>query len=249
MCLAVFAWKSVPGLDLVLAANRDEFHARPSAPAAFWEEAPHVLAGRDLQGSGTWLGVTDDGRFAFLTNVRNPFEKKPGAPSRGLLVSAFLTGEDGPADYAALVASEAARYAGFNLVVGDEDEAFFVASHTPALSLAPGFYGLSNAALDTPWPKVVRTKKRLESALSDEVPELDALVALLDDRTTAPDGELPETGVGLEWERILSAPFIVTPTYGTRTTTALVFGDEEIEILERTFDAAGRPLGDVRVAV
>lgn len=222
MCLILLAWCAHPDYPLVVAANRDEFFARPTEPAGFWPEAPQVLAGRDLKAGGTWLGVSLNGRFAALTNYRDPARIKTGAPSRGELVSRFLKGLQSPTAYIEELESCAGRYNGFNLVFGDPGGLWcFSNCGDGERKLAPGVYGLSNHLLDTPWPKVARGKSALNAALRalpNEVP----LLALLRDDNIAPDEALPRTGVSLEWERLLSAAFVRSPGYGTRSATVLL---------------------------
>ncbi len=250
VCLLLLAHGVDPGRHLLVVANRDEFHARPAAPAAFWEDAPGVLAGRDLSAGGTWLGVTRAGRFAALTNYRDPAGHDPRARSRGVLVSGFLKGSGGPEEYLRSVAAEEARYNGFNLLAGSPGDLWLFESRTGRLKrLGPGVFALSNALLDTPWPKVERARRAfrllLERRPGEATPE--ELLALLADRTVAPDEELPFTGVGIEWERVLAPAFIVTPEYGTRTSTAVLFGaDGGIDLVERTFGTGGEVAGTAR---
>lgn len=242
MCLILLAWHAHPDYALVVAANRDEFFARPTAPAAFWPESPHVLAGRDLQAGGTWLGMTRNGRFAALTNFRDPARNKAGAPSRGELVSRFLTGFITPAAYLDVLESCADLYSGFNLVFGDPDGLWcFSNCGEGERQLWPGVYGLSNHLLDTPWPKVARGKSALNTAicaLPDETP----LFALLRDDSIAPDEALPRTGVSLEWERLLSAAFVSSPGYGTRSATVLLMDAAgNVRFIEQEFLPDAQP--------
>lgn len=254
MCLIVFGWQASPRTRLAVAANRDEFFARPAAPAAWWADAPHVLAGRDLEAGGTWLGVTRAGRFAALTNFRDASApKKDGAPSRGALAANFLRGDAAAADYVAAVRSVAGRYHGFNLLVSDGAELWsFSNVEGDPVRLDPGVRGLSNHLLETPWPKVRAARARLEAALGAALgaEELERrLLDLLRDRTTAPDGALPATGLPLDWERALSAAFVEVPGYGTRASTALVIGsDGRARFAERSFGEGGVSLGEVREA-
>lgn len=249
MCLLILAFEAAPGARLVVAANRDEFHARPTAPAAFWPERPDVLAGRDLEAGGTWLGVTRSGRFAALTNIRDPRSHRPGRATRGALVSAFLTGTASAREHVEAVLADADRYNGFNLLVHDGSELWYVESRTPSVRrLAPGLYGLSNHLLDTPWPKVTRVKEAVAARLDGE-PSPDALLPPLADRTRAADAQLPDTGVGLEAERLLSSPFIVSPSYGTRSSTALVETGRGLLFVERSFGSDGRETGTHRFAL
>ena len=254
MCLIVLAWGASPKTRLAVAANRDEFFARRAAPAAWWADAPDVLAGRDLEGGGTWLGITRRGRFAALTNFRDALApKKDGAPSRGALAADFLRGDAAAADYVAAVQPGAGRYHGFNLLVSDGAELWsFSNAEGDPVRLGSGVRGLSNHLLETPWPKVTAARSRFEAALgeSNGAEDLERrLLDLLADRTTAPDGALPATGLPLDWERALSAAFVQLPGYGTRASTALVVGaDGAARFSERTFGEGGTPLGEVRVA-
>lgn len=237
MCLVVFAWKVRPDLTLAVGANRDEFHRRPTARAAFWLEAPDVLAGRDLEADGTWMGVTRSGRVAFLTNHRDPPSHRGGAPSRGALVAEFLRGEATPGGFLRRKEVEAGLYNGFHLVVGNLSELWYFTNTDGSIrQLAPGIHGLSNGPLDDPWPKTVRSKERLERLLTGRTPEPAALLDLLADRERASDESLPSTGVPLEWERLLSAPFVEGVSYGTRSSTALLVTPAGVRFVERTFE-------------
>jgi uncharacterized protein with NRDE domain len=238
MCLILLAWEKHPRWRLVAAANRDEFHARPTAAADWWPQAPDILAGRDLQAGGTWLGVTRSGRFAAVTNIREPNRQNPAAPSRGHLVGNFLLSRAPSLGYLAGLMPIAPAFNGFNLLVMDGTSLAWLSNRDPGMNpLSPGVYGVSNALLNTPWPKVVRGKDDLRAALALE--DDDALEAALFEslarRDPAPDGELPDTGVGTERERALSSAFIVTPEYGTRSSTVLLLGrDGEVRLTERT---------------
>ncbi|HYR07921.1 MAG TPA: NRDE family protein [Longimicrobium sp.] len=239
MCLIALALDAHPSYPLVIAANRDEFYARPTAPAAWWADAPEVLAGRDLREGGTWMGVTRGGRVAAVTNYRDPgLAQKAGAPSRGALVADFLRGSVDAEAYAHRLAGRAAQYNGFNLLVGDESGFFYLSNRTEGVRrLEPGVYGLSNALLDTPWPKVLRAKRAMADALDAAEGEgWDArLWEALADRVIAADDALPDTGVGSERERLLSPPFIRTDVYGTRASTVLTIGaDGEVRFVERS---------------
>lgn len=248
MCLILIAWQVHPDYPLVVAANRDEFFARPSAAAAFWPEAPQVLAGRDLEAGGTWLGATRDQRFAALTNYREGGQPVSDARSRGALVADFLTGDSSPAAYLALLAAHSAGYNGFNLFVADEQRLAYYANRGNAQprGLGPGIYGLSNHLLDTPWPKLATAKARFARALA-ELPEQAPFFELLADQEIVADSQLPETGVPLEWERILSAIFVRSQHYGTRASTLLTRHRQGLTTLvERSFDAKAHPLGEVR---
>jgi len=235
MCLILIAHGAHANFPLVIAANRDEYYQRPTARAAFWQDHPHILAGRDLECMGTWLGVTRAGRFAALTNFRDPRARKTDAPSRGRLVSDFLVSDQEPRAYLEKVAIEASRYNGFSLLAGGVDGIFHFSSHTGSVQVvSPGIHGLSNHLLDTPWPKVERGQQRLQALLAGE-PDTEALLDLLYDREPGLERELPDTGIGLELERVLSPLLIVSPQYGTRASTALLFGaDGSVSFAERT---------------
>lgn len=249
MCLIVLALHAHPLYPLVVAANRDEALDRPTAPAAFWPGEDGLLAGRDLESGGTWMGVTRTGRFAALTNVRDPRELDPGAPSRGGLVVRFLRGEDDPGEHVRAVAAERVRRNGFNLLAGAGGRLAWVsnAGGGPA-DVTPGIHAVSNAALDTPWPKSLQAARGLRRALAaGRTVDPEELFAILSDRRIAADDELPATGVPLEAERLLSAPFIVAPGYGTRASTLLLATrGGRAELLERCFDATFRESGTSR---
>ncbi|MDX9733595.1 MAG: NRDE family protein [Thermoanaerobaculia bacterium] len=249
MCLIALALHAHPLYPLVVAANRDEALARPSAPADFWPDADGLLAGRDEESGGTWMGVTRSGRFAALTNVRDGRPPDPLAPSRGGLVVRFLAGGDEPLAHARAVAAERVRRNGFNLLAGAGGRLAWVsnAGGGPA-EVTPGVHAVSNAALDSPWPKSLRTAAGLRRVLEDGgAIDPEELFAILSDRRIAADDELPETGVPLEVERLLSAPFIVAPGYGTRSSTLLLAArDGRAELLERRFDTSFRESGTSR---
>lgn len=247
MCLILFAVDAHPAYRLVVAANRDEWFDRPAAPAAFWADAPSVLAGRDLEANGTWMGVTRGGRFAAVTNFRDPAASRPGAPSRGALVRDFLAGERAAEDYLRALARDAQQFNPFNLLVGDAGGLFYFSNRADSIApVAPGVHGLSNHLLDVPWPKVQLGKARLAERLRAEV-DPDDLLAVLDDPAPAPDQALPATGVPREWERALSPVRIRTPDYGTRASTVLLVSrDGSVTFVERSFDGTGAETGTVR---
>lgn len=235
MCLIVFAWRLVQGTPLFAAGNRDEFYDRPAEPAGWWEEFPDVFAGRDLRGGGTWLGVTRTGRFATVTNVRNPAMLKPDAPTRGTLALDFLTGTASARAYVDRIKQTAHEYNGFNLLLCDGEELVWYTNAATddarnGKALAPGFYGLSNGLLDAPWPKVVRTKAQFASLLCQDAPD-EAYFDMLSDTTRASDCRLPKTGVPIEMERMLSSVCIESPTYGTRVSTVVRMKKGEAPLL------------------
>ena len=242
MCLIFVAWRAVPDYPLVVAANRDEFFARPTAVAGFWPEAPQVLAGRDLEAGGTWMGVTRGGRFAALTNYRDPAQMRAGLPSRGALVSGFLDSEGAAEDYLQQIAAVGQKCNGYNLLLGDGKELWW-SSNVGGVSrkLAPGIYGVSNHLLDTPWPKVGAGKTALSRVL-DDLPGEQGLFDLLRDDSIHADEHLPQTGVPLEWERLLSAAFVKSPAYGTRSSTVLVMQrDGSMSFDEQTWLPGAEP--------
>jgi uncharacterized protein with NRDE domain len=243
MCLIIFAYNVHPLYRLILAANRDEFYERPSAPADFWEDQPQVLAGRDLKEGGTWLGVTRQGKFAAITNYRDPSAFKSNALSRGLLVSSYICGKQSSADYLEGITPQADKYNGFNLILGEDRDIFVFSNRGGKQKLKPGIYGLSNHLLNTPWPKVSRGKKLFKAALDKKGAELEeSLFDMLADRHIPPDNKLPATGIGLEWERVLSSIFIVSPGYGTRSSTILLIGkNNRIKFVEKVFDGNPEP--------
>lgn len=247
MCLIVFAWRPGHAQPLLVAANRDEFHARPSRPLGEWPEQPGLFAGRDLEAGGTWMGYTRSGRFAALTNIRDP-SRPQGALSRGRLPRDFLAGSSSPQDYLQALCGRLAEYSGFNLLVGDGQALWFLnAREGQPRAVEPGVHGISNASLDTPWPKLLRARQALATALA--APSSEALFALLADRWQPADGDLPDTGVGLVTERLLSSAFIASPTYGTCASTLLrVCADGHWQMIERSFGPQGARLGEVTVA-
>jgi uncharacterized protein with NRDE domain len=218
MCLILIAWQAHPDFPLVVAANRDEFHRRPSAPAGPWPDQPAIRGGRDLEAGGTWLAVRDDGRLAAITNVREP-GVPPGPVSRGALPSAFLLGDQAPGTFARGIRGE--DFAGFNLLLADREELWWCSNRDGVpRRLEPGLYGVSNGSLDTPWPKVMKAKARFAAAL-ERLPAFGDCFDLLADPIPAADDELPDTGVSLAWERLLSSVFIQSPEYGTRASTVV----------------------------
>jgi uncharacterized protein with NRDE domain len=221
MCLILIGWRAHPEFPCVLAANRDEFHARPSAAASWWDGAAGILAGRDLKEGGTWLGVTRHGEFAALTNFRDGRARRPDAPSRGGLVAEVLEARRPVADALRRLREVGRRYNPFNMIVSDGERlGIYESVRGEGRELEPGIYGLSNDVLDTPWPKVRNAKSGLSAALADARDDAKILRFLRDDRPAA-DPELPHTGVALEWERLLSSAFVRADDYGTRCSTLL----------------------------
>lgn len=244
MCLILLAWQVHPAFPFVVAANRDEFFARRTAAANFWPDHPHVLAGRDLEAGGAWLGITPGGRFAALTNYRDPGAHKLSAPSRGRLVADYLIGNMSIDAY--LDSLQPADFNGFNLLLADRQRLVAFSNLTGLRhELAPGLYGLSNALLDSPWPKVGAGKTALESALNS-LPDEKALFQLLRDDAIHPDDTLPATGVSPEWERLLSAAFVRSPDYGTRCSTVIKVGVDGTASFEERNWLSGGAAGERR---
>ena len=241
MCLILFSYNSHPDYKLILASNRDEFYNRPTEQAAFWGESGNILAGRDVKGGGTWLGVSREGKIAAITNYRDLEAVKNDAPSRGLLVSQYLQGDQKPGDYLSEISRQGQVYSGFNLLAGDLKELYYYSNMGGRLKrLTPGIYGLSNHLLDTPWPKVLKGKEGIQAVTRQADFDLNAVFDLLADPLSPMDNELPETGVGLEWERILSPLFIRSDIYGTRCSTVITIDyDSKVEFIERTFSSKG----------
>lgn len=246
MCVIAFAWNAHPRWRLLLAGNRDESHARPSAPLARWSDTPGLIAGRDLEAGGTWMGVAEPGRAAVVTNVRDPWLGRDGV-SRGLLVTDFLRGSDGAARHADRLAADAARYRPFNLLLFDRDDACFV-SNAPAVRqciIRPGMHGLSNGDLDAAWPKLARATAALRGWIETDSNDFPALLDAFADETIAPDDALPDTGVDTEMERQLSPVFVRGARYGTRATTAIALEHQGGGcIVERRFGPGGVPQGE-----
>jgi len=237
MCLIVFAYKAHPKYKFIFAANRDEFYDRPTKQADYWKDHPELLCGKDLQAGGTWMGITKQGRFAAVTNYRDLKNIKEDAPSRGILTSDFLNNNISAEEYYENIEPSLQDYNGFNLILGSVDELFYFSTHTSGFKkLEPGIYGLSNAILNTEWPKVKKSKDVLSLLLKNDEIHPWELLSILNDTQKAKDEELPETGVGLEWEKILSSIFIQSPKYGTRCSTAVVADIENnVRFAEKTF--------------
>ena len=250
MCLIVFAWKAHPAYPLVLAANRDEYFSRPTLPLDYWKDLPDVLGGRDVEKGGSWYATHMDGRWAPVTNFRDGTASRPTAPSRGALVRNYLASATHARDYVSQISGSLAEYPGCNLLIGDDQNLYFVSNRSRGLHRAQaqlvsaGIHGLSNDSLDTPWPKVERSKRRMKRLLGSQPEQLsDELFGLLADRSLADEGALPSTGVPLEWEKKLSAPFIISDNYGTRASTVMLVGnDGDVSVQERSFGSGGTEL-------
>jgi uncharacterized protein with NRDE domain len=245
MCLILLSYKMHPDYRLILAANRDEVYNRPTAPLNYWADHPEVLAGLDLKGNGTWLGVTRSGRIAALTNYRESGPQIENAPSRGMLIRDYLTGNSSPQRYLQAVREAAHTYNGFNLITGDESGIYYYSNRAKQVQkLKSGFHGISNHLLDTAWPKVKKGKIGLQSQLNGkEKIDPAKIFEILSDRSLPADDELPDTGVSLQWERILSPLFIISPDYGTRSSSiVLIAKSGQVTIMERTFFNTGNEI-------
>ena len=247
MCLICVAWRCHPRYRLVVAANRDEFHVRPALAAHWWADAPGVLAGRDLEAGGTWLGVASGGRFAALTNYREPSTWRADVRSRGTLVSEFLAGDDSAPNYLGRIAAEGHRYNGFGLLAMDGETLAFASNRSPGvIRLGPGIFGLSNHLLDTPWPKVTEGKAEVERLVA--APELhvrDVLALLAAGRSPGVEALCADNTSDLGRMRWRSSPFILGGAYGTRTSTAVLLDAGGAGVfVERSFDSSGMAVGD-----
>lgn len=239
MCLIVFANNVHPNYKLIFAANRDEFYDRPSYQAEFWLEHPELLAGKDLQAGGTWMGITKQGRFAAITNFRDLKNHRHDAPTRGNLTLDFLVTDISPLNYYNSLKETLNQFNGFNLILGTFDELFYFSNKTDGLKkLESGVHGISNAVLDTPWPKVEKSKRNIKHLIEQGDIHPWEVLNLLDDTSLAKDEELPDTGVGLELERMLSPIFIKSEKYGTRSSTIVTVDiDNNVRFVEKTYFA------------
>lgn len=237
MCLLLFGVKVSASFPLILAANRDEFYQRPTAPMGFWPENPCLLAGRDLECGGTWFGINTRGRFAALTNYRDLSTLKQNAPSRGNIIVNFLESDHTMLEALEILKKQASCYNGFNLLVGEDHHLYHFSNRNQTLTpVPPGIHGLSNHLLDTPWPKVTTGKTALARAVHADNLTPETLFELLSDSSLPPDHLLPDTGVGLEWEQLLSPLFIRSPSYGTRSSIVMrITAQGEIQVTERTY--------------
>ena len=250
MCLLALALGQHPDYPVILIANRDEFHSRPTQPLSHWQQPPGIIAGRDLQAGGTWLGAHTKGRFAALTNVREPAFVAVDAPSRGGLVTDFLTSSLAPDQWQEQL-GDLNRWPGFNLLVATlPDRWWYLSNRACARELTPGYYALSNASLDTDWPKTRGLRDDLKRHLAaGDMISRNELFNFLWDRGMPESKELPDTGVGYEQETLLAPRFIVSPDYGTRSSTVLtVHNSGHCELIERTLNASGSSIGEELVS-
>ena len=249
MCLLIIANKIHPEYKLIIAANRDEFYNRPALPAQFWKDQPDLLAGKDLEGGGTWMGITKSGRFSAITNYRdfhNPV--KADAPTRGVLTTGFLTGVESAEKYSEKLQENSSEFNGFNLVFGKINELFYYSNISNHLvKLSAGLYGLSNALLNTPWPKVTKSKEKMAELFSSQSLTAENIFNFLSDTETAEDGQLPDTGLDIERERALSSNFIKTEHYGTRCSTVILIDkNNKVNFTERTFFPGKEKFSEVK---
>lgn len=242
MCLIAFAYKSHPDYKLILAANRDEFYERPARGAQFWEEEGYtdILAGKDLEAGGTWMGINKNKQWSALTNYRDPSWQRQDPPSRGELVLKYLNSDAGIPAYLEQLKEQAGKYMGFNLLVGDPDKLFHYSNHSEKITrITPGIHGVSNALLNSPWPKLEQAKSDLKNIISTENFNTEELFGMLGNAETASDEQLPDTGIPKEWEKAVSSIFIKTEQYGTRCSTVLLIDNENrVSFTERRYNAA-----------
>ena len=238
MCLLLIAYKTNPNYKLIIAANRDEFYKRPTAPAHFWEDNPSLLAGKDLEAGGTWMGITKDGKFAGITNYRDMKNIKNDAPTRGKIVSDFLLNNHSADNFGESLKSSANLYNGYNLIFGSDEELFYFSNQTKkVIKLTPGIYGLSNHLLDTPWPKVEKSKASFSETINKKDVSEEELFEILSDREMPPDNLLPDTGLKLEIERAVAPVFVETPMYGTRSSTVIFWDfNDKISFMEKSLN-------------
>ena len=241
MCLITFAWQKHPDYPLILVANRDESYTRPALPAKPWQDNPDILGGRDIQENGSWLALNKSGRFATVTNFREGLREKHPC-SRGHLVQRFIQSEQTPQQFAQELEPEKMNYGGYNLLLAEAGELFYCSNRSDlATSLSAGVYSLSNHLLDSPWPKALYVKQQLTRLLKDHQINPSDLITMMKNTTPFADDLLPSTGVGIELERTLSPPFIVTEEYGTRCTTVILWGrNSSVELIEQNYLPGGQ---------
>jgi uncharacterized protein with NRDE domain len=241
MCIVLFSYKHTPGYHLIVAANRDEFLVRPTAPLSWWEDGTEILAGRDLQDGGTWLGVNASGKFGALTNYREMARSNVKTVSRGEILPRYLGDPKVAKHFPADLEGLQSRYRGFNVVLGDGESLVYYSNRADGQEqsqweLQPGIYGLSNHLLDSPWPKLIRGKDLFEHALAKHPFSVENLFQVLQDTWQPPEHSLPDTGIGPRWEKKLAPIFISSDTYGTRSSAVVTISDKgETMVCERTF--------------
>lgn len=249
MCLIIFSWKNHPKYPLILAANRDEFYNRKTRPAQFWEEKPGILAGKDLEAGGTWMGISKTGRIAMITNYRDLSNIRPDAPSRGKLVLNYLTSEEKSKEYLTPFEKPGNPFNGYNLIVGNPEELFYQSNYSEKgiEKIPTGVHGLSNALLNTPWPKLELGKKKLQNIIKADDIDPESLFTMMYNDHCFPDKELPDTGIGIEKEKMLSSMFIKSPNYGSRCSTVLLIDLHGNAIfVERTYNPTDFSYKEVR---
>lgn len=237
MCLITFAYKKHKKYKLIIVANRDEFYQRPTTTANQWEDEPNIIAGRDLKGNGTWMGFHKNGRFSALTNYRDGFNEKQNAPSRGHLVTSFLLSQNDSQEHLQQLTETAALYNGYNLLAYDgKDLGYYSNQIEKPQILESGIYGLSNSTLDVSWPKVNKAISGLEALIQQDEIDVNKAFAIMQNKTIAPDDELPNTNIPIKWERLLSAMYIESPEYGTRCSTVFLLDyDGNYHFEERSY--------------
>lgn len=254
MCLLVLAWNTHPRYRLIVAANRDEFHDRPAAPLARWPDPGNIVGGRDLRAGGAWLAVDTSQRFGVVTNFREMQRPRSEAPSRGGLIPSYLSHEAGAGRYLSELEPRSASYSGFNLLLADDRELWYATNREESFvrRLEPGIHGLSNQFLDTPWPKLLRVRRRFATWLSESktLPRAELFDMLADRTQVTADEDLPQTGLATEWERTLSSPFVLDSRYGTRcSTVVMIEASGAVLIAERRFDSNGMLAGETELAL
>lgn len=247
MCLIVFSYKNHPRFDLIFAANRDEFYQRPTRAARFWDDHPDVLAGKDLAAGGTWLGINRSGRFAALTNYRDPSIVKEDPPSRGQIVLDYLQQNTEPYSFLEKLDKQSSKYMGFNILTGSPDNLLHYSNQEQKINtVEPGVHGLSNHLLDTPWPKVQQSKKDLNKLIESNTVTKEALFDILKNDQPAPENKLPETGIPKELEKQVSPIYIKGEQYGTRSSTILLIDKEGNAFFEeRRFKDATHEIDEI----
>ncbi|MCU0358258.1 MAG: NRDE family protein [Cyclobacteriaceae bacterium] len=240
MCLIFLSLNSHPKYKLIVAGNRDEFYQRKTQAADFWTDQPHILGGRDLEAGGTWMGISRQGKFSLVTNYRDLRNLKTVVPSRGQLVSDFLLNGEHASEYLKSVSKRGQEYNGFNLLAGTPEELYYYSNYQEGIErVADGIHGLSNALLNTPWPKVQRGLEKFSTIIRNDQVNEEALFDLLYDDQCAPDEQLPDTGIGLERERVLSSIFIKSPGYGSRSSTVITIDQSNhVRFTERVYDTS-----------
>lgn len=244
MCLILFAYQSHTQYPLIVAANRDEYYRRPALASHWWSTHPELLAGKDLSQGGTWLGITRQGQFAALTNVREATIQGKTYRSRGEIPLSYLGESPSPTSFTQQLSETAGHYRGYNLLFGGLDKLCYFSNRTTCLQeIPPGVHGLSNATLNTPWPKVSNGVAQLHQAIREPEPNVETIFGILESRAIAEDDQLPDTGIGIELERMLAPAFIQSPEYGTRSSLVLTIDkDNQVTFHEKQRAPVRSPL-------